>query len=446
MEFAHSTNIEPTFYTRFFRNFPLLIRINIEGTILDNEAFDSIGETCPHLRELNVSSTTVTDRGLEYLSIAVTPQGEVKPRCPGLLSLNLENTRCSPGGVAQFLYYHPALLSLGYHNFSPVFQYFTSQEFQEFTKHQQSSPVFNLRHLSFAEGPVSEAGFVSGLTSCPLLASLVVRQTDLSNHLLADLMSLNNITELHLGNSSYSQHSLHFDDGIVPLLWALGDKLRRLNLEKFNKVDILELGALCPRLEYLRLSCVGSFIPVFDFSRPVFTRLEELELLNTRGALIVSKTLHQLLDSALALTHLRLQFVETLTDSLVAEILAINPLSRLETVSMDQCHSISLSSLESLLTAQNRLSYLACWSCRFITETDRAQVVETIRDFNYQLHFSYYQFTGEEAPMPLDDIESDDEDENEDEDDEEDEEPDFLNYWTDPPIPTHRGPAPPALD
>ena len=67
--------------------------------------------------------------------------------------------------------------------------------------------------------------------------------------------------------------------------------------------------------------------------------------------------------------------------------------------------------------------------------------METLRNNNYQLHFSYYQFTGEEAPMPLDDIESDDEDEDEDEDDEEDEEPDFLNYWTDPPIPTHRGPA-----
>ena len=67
--------------------------------------------------------------------------------------------------------------------------------------------------------------------------------------------------------------------------------------------------------------------------------------------------------------------------------------------------------------------------------------METLRNNNYQLHFSYYQFTGEEAPMPLDDIESDDEDENEDEDDEEDEEPDFLNYWTDPPLPTVRAPS-----
>ena len=368
----------------------------------------------------------------------VTRQGRVTPRCPGLLSLNLEATRCSPSGVAQFLYYHPALLSLRYHNFSPVFTHFTSQEFLDFTKHKKASPVFNLRHLSFADTAVSEAGFVTALTSCPLLDSLVVRQTDLSNHLVADMMSLTNITDLHLGNSSYSQHSLHFDDGIIPLLWALGNKLKRLNLEKFNQVDILQLGVLCPRLEYLRLSCIGSFLPVFDFSQAVFTQLEELELLNTRGALIVSKGLHQLLDSALALTHLKLQFVETLNDSLMSEILAINPLASLETVTLDQCHSISVFSLQSLVTAQNRLSCLSCWSCRFITETDRDLVMETLTSNNYQLHFSYYQFTGEEAPMPLDDIESDDE-EDEDEDENEDEEPDFLNYWTDPPISTNRG-------
>ena len=40
--------------------------------------------------------------------------------------------------------------------------------------------------------------------------------------------------------------------------------------------------------------------------------------------------------------------------------------------------------------------------------------------------------------MPLDDIESDDEDQDDDEEEEEEHEPDFLNFWTDPPIPTGR--------
>ena len=196
-----------------------------------------------------------------------------------MASVSLHNTRCSPAGVAQFLYYHPTLLCLKYQNFSPVFEHFTSEEFMEFSKHKKSSPVFNLRQLSFVDGPVREAGFVTALASCPLLEALVVRQTDISNHLLSDIMSLHTLTSLHLGNSSFTQHSLHFDDGIIPLLWVLGSKLKRLSLEKFNKVDLLQIGVLCPELEYLRLSCVGSFVAVFDFSRVLFTRLEEFELL-----------------------------------------------------------------------------------------------------------------------------------------------------------------------
>ena len=355
-----------------------------------------------------------------------------------MASVSLDNTRCSPAGVAQFLYYHPTLLCLKYQNFSPVFEHFTSEEFMEFSKHKKSSPVFNLRQLSFVDGPVREAGFVTALASCPLLQALVVRQTDISNHLLSDIMSLHTLTSLHLGNSSFTQHSLHFDDGIIPLLWVLGSKLKRLSLEKFNKVDLLKIGVLCPELEYLRLSCVGSFVAVFDFSRVLFTRLEEFELLNTRGALVYSKALHQVLDSALLLSHLKLQFVDTLNDELLSEILSINPLTYLETVTFDQCHSISVFSLETLVGAVNSLSELACWSCRFITDTDRDLLLDTLRSNNFLTHFSYYQFTGEEAPMPLDDIESDDEDQDDDEEEEEEHEPDFLNFWTDPPIPTGR--------
>ena len=317
--------------------------------------------------------------------------------------------------MAQFLYYHPLLVSVKYPNFSPVFQHFNTQEFREFSKQKKTSPVFNLRQLSFVDGRVTEEGFTTALRSCPLLESLQVRQTDLSNHLLADIMSLTALTSLHLGNSSFTQHSLHFDDGIIPLLWVLGARLKRLNLEKFNKVDILQIGLLCPGLEYLRLSCIGSYVALFDFSRQVFTRLEELELLNTRGALVYSKALHQIMDQAVVLTHLKLQFVDTFNDEVLSEILSNNPLSQLETVTFDQCHGISSFSLETLLRAENRLTDLSCWSCRFITDWDRDTVLDILRNNNYTTHFSYYQFTGEEAPMPLDDIESDDEEDGDDE-------------------------------
>ena len=224
---------------------------------------------------------------------------------------------------------------------SPVFEHLSSEAFTTLKNQTRFIPSFNLRKLTFSEGSVSEKGFMSAVSSCPFVDTIVVRQTDLSSHLLTELLSVSTITSLHLGNSSFTRHWLHFDDGVIPLLWVLGNKLTSLNLERFGKVDVLQIGALCPRLKYLRLSCIGSFVPVFDQSREVFTELEELELLNSRGAHIYSKALHQILNHATKLKHVKLQFVDTLNDEVLRELLMINPLSQLETITLDQCHSVS---------------------------------------------------------------------------------------------------------
>ena len=92
--------------------------------------------------------------------------------------------------------------------------------------------------------------------------------------------------------------------------------------------------------------------------------------------------------------------------------------------------------LEELMNTDNQLCELSCWSCRFITETDRDNIMMVIKNNNYDIHLSWYPFTGEEAPMPLDDIDIESEDEEESfEDDEEDEDHEFLNYWNNPPLP-----------
>jgi len=440
LDFAYSKSIQPLFYTKFFKNFPNLVRINLEGTILDNEAFDSIGETCTQLKEINASHSTISDVGLMYLCVS---EEDNKARCKFLVSVNIEKTKTSAKGVAYLLYHHPSLVNIGFENFSTVFDYFLNPEFIGTTKIVKFRPTLRLRKLTFIEGSISEEGFCAALASCPLLENLVVRQTDLSNSLLGDLMSLSTITALHLGNSSFSQHTLHFDDGIIPLLFALGQRLTSLNLEKFNKVDVMQIGELCPKLKYLRLSCIGSFVPVFDLSKILFTELEELEILNTRGAHIFTKTIHQIMSNANKLKHAKFQFVDTLNDEVWSEIQCENPLDELETVVFDQCHSISIYTLEGIISRVNKLTNLCCWSCRFIMENDREAVDEEIRMNNYDLHFSWYPYTGEEAPMPFDDIEIEDESEEEEEEDFEWETPEFLNYWNHPPLP---GLVQPGLD
>ena len=90
LDFAYSKSIQPTFYTNFFKNFPNLVRINLQGTIIDNEAFDSVGATCTHLKELNASHSTISDIGLWYL--CVDEETNTK-RCKSLLSININSTK-----------------------------------------------------------------------------------------------------------------------------------------------------------------------------------------------------------------------------------------------------------------------------------------------------------------------------------------------------------------
>ena len=78
MEFSYSKRIAPTFYINFFKNFPFLVVIDVCETVLDNQSFESIGQTCPLLKELNASGSTISDTGLEYLSVGSSEEGELK--------------------------------------------------------------------------------------------------------------------------------------------------------------------------------------------------------------------------------------------------------------------------------------------------------------------------------------------------------------------------------
>ena len=78
IEFSFSKSIAPTFYINFFKNFPILVVIDVSDTVLDNQTFDSIGQTCLLLRELIACSSTISDTGLEYLSVGLAEGGEVR--------------------------------------------------------------------------------------------------------------------------------------------------------------------------------------------------------------------------------------------------------------------------------------------------------------------------------------------------------------------------------
>lgn len=430
LDFTSCTSIQPGFFIKFFQNFPLLTKINLAGSLVDDETFNSIGSLCSNLREMIATDSTISDKGLMHLC-----RGEEDPkslRCPHLVSISVAKTKCSAWGVATMLHYHPRLVHLGWPDLSLVFESFQDPDMLVHGCPGQKTPSkLSLRRLEFSGDTVTEEIITSGLLLCPQVLSLVIRPLAPPSSLLRDLLATSNITSLDLGSPKLTLNPLQFEEDVVPILRSLGPRLTTLTLYRLPDVDVLLIGELCPRLVLLRFSAITSFLPVFDLSQKSFPMLQELELLNSVGAHIFTNTLRQLLATSTSLKHLKFQFVDTLNDEVCAELMRSNPLKHLCTLTLDQCHSVSLHSLLLFLEADNCLSELQCWSCRFITEDDNDVVRTEISRNNYDVYFSWYQFTGEEAPMLMEEmIENPESDW--DEDDDEEEEEDAGNQWNVP--------------
>ena len=75
------------------------------------------------------------------------------------------------------------------------------------------------------------------------------------------------------------------------------------------------------------------------------------------------------------------------------------------------------------------------------TYSYKCLLIDWFRLQHYDVRVDWYPYTGQEAPMPLDDIEidADDDEEEEDNDDDDDDDdgemPDFVNFWNQMPGP-----------
>ena len=75
LDFTSCTSIQPGFFIKFFQNFPLLTKINLAGSLVDDETFNSIGSLCSNLREMIATDSTISDKGLMHLC-----RGEEDPK------------------------------------------------------------------------------------------------------------------------------------------------------------------------------------------------------------------------------------------------------------------------------------------------------------------------------------------------------------------------------
>ena len=194
-------------------------------------------------------------------------------------------------------------------------------------------------------------------------------------------MGCHNLQHLNLANTDMFR--MDFDEGLSPVLSVCGSNLVSLTLDRFKHVDVSFIGVNCPKLRRLSLSHIVHYGQLVTVCQDQYIKLEELTLENQYGAHIVSNILRQLLEFSAGLQQLSLLLVDSLDDLVWSQVMMNK--TQLESLSLDQCHSLSGDRLEDILTRHNNLQVLNVWSCRFITVKHRDQFKKLTRTENYDI-------------------------------------------------------------
>ena len=98
------------------------------------------------------------------------------------------------------------------------------------------------------------------IESCPVTESVIITSTGLTNENLYKLMTVKNLTHLHLGNKN--SQSFNFYEGVAPVLDGIGINLKKLVLEDFTEIDVDFIGSKCFNLQHLAMSGTLSYAPI----------------------------------------------------------------------------------------------------------------------------------------------------------------------------------------
>jgi len=349
---------------------PSLTFLNLEGTSFDDFGLEQLGRHVPGLLTLNVARTRVTDRGLVGLQ--------------GLLSqltfCILLSNRVSTEGVVSLLVDHPSLITLEYERMKEGLVLMASTP-------DLAKRGFQLRKVVL-EGCREEdvAALEASKDILPMLEAISLNNSSLTPRLAVSLGQFAHLEKLELGNSMFTQYTASFIESVLPLLKMVGSQLTHLSLENLKFFDVTHVGRLCPKLISLKLSNILSYCRAENQREKVFCNLEELYIFNTRWGSITEGMLRQLLSST-RLRIINLQLVNSLTDELFKDILDRNPLPSLEFLTLEQCHGLSVSLLEQLLSQSGPLASLHVWGCANIGPISKERLVGLI--FNKRLNVNF---------------------------------------------------------
>ncbi|XP_014225866.1 uncharacterized protein LOC106651734 [Trichogramma pretiosum] len=327
--------------------------------------------SCPRsLRKLDATaSRSVTDRSVGYLL-----------DCPQLREIRLSSTSVSPRGWAELLLRHPSLEDIGRYDE-------LGRALELVRERNPAKRLFGLRSFECRHIGLEQLRLL--VDTCPRISGLCIlrdeRVADLSM-----LAALSELRELKLLSCDFYAH------GLGRLLEVCGGQLESLHLEHVGELDLqalVHVSQHCPRLrsltfyncEFLTAAEPRQLLQTSRLQVAPFLRLERLKCVVD----CAEAHLEFVLSHCLNVRFIHLGSSTGVGDATMRRVLAKNRMAKLEELKIIYGAELSMATVHLLLRNCQRLarlSELESWDGISPPELDAFR--QRVRDNNFKLDTS----------------------------------------------------------
>ena len=213
-------------------------------------------------------------------------------------------------------------------------------------------------------------------------------------HCLLALLELRALRELHVREEEETGGE-PLGPLLVPVLSKHGETLVSLNIAECGDISLSVICSACPSLLHLVLLWNKNYLTTHTDSQ-IFPRLRTAEFAfrpddegdNFLQRQLSSSDLSLVLNSS-SLVSLKLGQSQNLTDQLFTTVFCTNSMENLQSLELDQCHEISLESLEPLLENHNSLESCTFIRCEQITRRDIQKYQKKVNKFKWNIKINW---------------------------------------------------------
>lgn len=370
------------------KNLPCIQFIDLSGCpACTDGVLDAFGSAYPKLKLLKVESCSqITDAGVDALC-----GDDGNPRCRKLRDVNLTSTSITSHGMEKILLLQPQL-----QKFNLAMTISRDAFSLDCSMLPRSLRLFSI-NLSYTS--VSDATIKSFCEACPLLFELSLNCcASVTENSLEFIASLTHLRMFNIAGNT----TIKFHPHLSQFLQKSGDLLETLNISGMKNIDTEVLGTCCRSLKCLIMAdcndATGNFIQMSTGQENNLLSLvkacPKLSNLNLHSCKFTQhksllEHLAAILSNSVKIQELDLSGIEMLSDEILQQLMQSSNLSHLRSLNLSRCSEISVEPIHSLIGACKNLKQLNLSHCKNISLQDAENLRKISGERRVSLNISW---------------------------------------------------------